>query len=1325
MADVFIESLISNASGSPGAPATSLDRQELDALLDVIDRKTDSLEHMLFDTVKGSSDIFLNSWNNSHSTKSEVEVLFHDLDALQRDVYNDEDGIQVVVKTSLAEYNSIVDKVASNQNVINSLELLVPTVNQLQSMESRLKSGRLIEAQKQLEELENTMIEEFSSGQWNRVNAVHIIRKRIKTVRTHLLECLENCLTRNITFITQPAHSSELSSFADSVQMKVNYRFHTIEQTPSESDLAITLSEVFTCISDLGSLESYMACIKKNVYRHVIVPLLEAADRTWIVQIHQNNDGSAILEMKATRAKVETGDEEELDPLHSIQNVYTIFDFFYNYMFGQSVQPKEQNLLFGNLVVPDTFELLKTYILQPTIPSTIPKLNSYTDIANSVRTLEDKLIQYNFMANKNTASLSQFADNIDRYFSLKLKGKILVNARKVMLRKIYEAEPAKDPENGLQNTFVTQTPRLLLVLVQDTIDTAQQIAEQHPTSSVELWNAVNELVDLYRALMPTFHGEAYTKDYSTAMLFRNDCYWLASHLTKLQSAHTTGPQPLETSAQKLRQLGGIWYELTVGLIVSRINHILDGTGGFLDISQVPRMEEKASQAVTDSVDLVLRFSAMIQSVLSDDLFIQTITMVSDAIVTRLISDIEVMHDIGDEESHIIAQCLNSVMSLVDAFSRPGHPDATDPFVATRVKDWKKFWILRNMLEMSFRDIMQLFRDGELQCFETKELCDFLCALFADTDLRQTNLQEIQLGYQPQKHTPSFSQSSTPAFSNLRLTTQPQANISLWEPFNDIETTDENQDEGWEPFDDQSTNEHQPGEGWEPFDDQPVSDDKPNEGWEPFDNSPESDHAPEEGWEPFDDQHVEDNGSQGVKDTSNHEQIINHAPGEGLNVADHEQETGHALAEGWNLSDHEQETDHTPAEGLNLSDHEQETDHAPAEGLNLSDHRREADHASVEGWNLSDHEQETDHIPAEGLNLSDHQRDADHASVEGWNLSDHEQETDHVPAEGLNLSDTQHKNDKASSEGWDMSDHEQKVDDVPAHGWEPLDDMPSIHQPDQEGWEAFDDDAHIDKQPRLDVQGAHLAQEPIVEAVSQPGQQEDEYLWEPMDDPISEDQNQEGWEAFDDDITTDAPPLHSSHYKQTQSGHHNESPFASMLDQLSHKPDRPIRHDSSEENRHGDSFANLFGNMAARASSPKQEQHTIPRFGTPSIESSFSSLLGNLIGATPSPNPEQQTAKQSSSGLALPSLDAFGYASNRIAGEFTNVVGSMIGATPRQTPNQHTVSADSLLTAQHLEPEGSKSAPEQPKPTSKLDFVPQNMRDDGDEQGGEEEGGWDW
>jgi len=54
--------------------------------------------------------------------------------------------------------------------------------------------------------------------------------------------------------------------------------------------------------------------------------------------------------------------------------------------------------------------------------------------------------------------------------------------------------------------------------------------------------------------------------------------------------------------------------------------------------------------------------------------------------------------------------------------------------------------MTDILELSFAEIMTRFRAGQLHMFKVQELSNFVCALFADTPLRQRNLEEIGQGH---------------------------------------------------------------------------------------------------------------------------------------------------------------------------------------------------------------------------------------------------------------------------------------------------------------------------------------------------------------------------------------------------------------------------------------------------------------------------------------------------------------------------------------------------------------------------------------------------
>jgi hypothetical protein len=266
MADVFVQSILSDTNISSPNPAASLNREELNALLDAIDSKTKTLEHAVFDTVKESADIFLDSWTKSQSTTADVQVLLQNLDAVQREVYNDDNGIQIVVKTSLAEYNDVVNQVSNNQNIIDSLEALVPIVDQMKYIDSQLAAGYLVETRRLLEELENSVYDRFHSSQWDGVHAIHVIRRSLETTKTALIEALEDCIRNSISFDIQSPATAQKVEAGNTFKMNVIYQSkYKSRKAPNSEGVPITLSEVFTCISQLGSLEAHIQPIKRDI----------------------------------------------------------------------------------------------------------------------------------------------------------------------------------------------------------------------------------------------------------------------------------------------------------------------------------------------------------------------------------------------------------------------------------------------------------------------------------------------------------------------------------------------------------------------------------------------------------------------------------------------------------------------------------------------------------------------------------------------------------------------------------------------------------------------------------------------------------------------------------------------------------------------------------------------------------------------------------------------------------------------------------------------------------------------------------------------------
>lgn len=92
---------------------------------------------------------------------------------------------------------------------------------------------------------------------------------------------------------------------------------------------------------------------------------------------------------------------------------------------------------------------------------------------------------------------------------------------------------------------------------------------------MRLYQTTLDLFDLYRAIMPIYHSNNLSNVPSLAMLFRNDCIWLAEQLLIIQDKYST-VLPLSDHdsdnndkisyneiADRLRELGDEWFNIQI------------------------------------------------------------------------------------------------------------------------------------------------------------------------------------------------------------------------------------------------------------------------------------------------------------------------------------------------------------------------------------------------------------------------------------------------------------------------------------------------------------------------------------------------------------------------------------------------------------------------------------------------------------------------------------------------------------------------------------------------------------------------------------------
>ena len=315
-------------------------------------------------------------------------------------------------------------------------------------------------------------------------------------------------------------------------------------------------------------------------------------------------------------------------------------------------------------------------------------------------------------------------------------------------------QPAeRDREMTLRETFtVTSIPDGILEILQQTISDAQTLAGPDYSSSpiapaaTALYTLPTLALAIYRATAPT----AYTKSPTGNMLIYNDASHLSSRLREWQSNQPPASRlRLDADVKALETFAKRAYSSEMESQRTILRDLLDGAGGFGNVTKVPFRGECES-AVEQTVDRLREVGRQWRGVLSDGALLQSLGSLLATVTGKMITEIEDLGDIGEEDSHQLRKLMDTVSTTKDLFTQSSSTDEgqQQPQDMTFIycPNWLKFQYLAEILESSLADIKYLWNEGELSLeFEAEEVVELIEGLFADSDIRRRSIQEIRRG----------------------------------------------------------------------------------------------------------------------------------------------------------------------------------------------------------------------------------------------------------------------------------------------------------------------------------------------------------------------------------------------------------------------------------------------------------------------------------------------------------------------------------------------------------------------------------------------------
>jgi hypothetical protein len=722
--DAFLSSLLERQDYSE--LKSNIDSESLTFILKKLNSTSDALQQELFKQVHNNFDDFSAWYNSSQELHSKVLNLVKQTSQTQQQVAS----TQTQVDDTIEKYQHALEESQKNKSKIDVLEHIEQALQIVESIKTELQQYNYLDAVQHVLQL-STILKEWKNAD---PRVIQMVNERVLQLKQMLVLGLQDGMHVAIKY--NPGSIRILQTY----------------QPSSTSNKQVHIRDVFQSLFLLGLLPEELMTVQRSIFKNIFNFYYEYTNCTLQidpVQIENEGQGGVLQVIPATNE-----DERHVDPILMLQHMENILEFIYKYTFGSNspkTEDKEMKLLFGNLFMPDLIELMINKCIAPAVPSSKYNLTDFDHVTQAVNQFEAHCKDiYGFQVDETL--LSSYVKNIDKHYAKKRRNRILQEGRKVMIRRLYDAEmtSVNEDDGHTYRYQITQTPQILSVLVSDTLLEGSDLLKSHPISASTLMDGIQDLLDMYRSIMPSFHRTQYLASAGNSLVFRNDCLWLANQLTTTITSKSESSQfpklkaGLQEAAVRLRELGKAWHELTMMQRVQMIQNVLDHLDGFSGMAENAKFQQDCDRAISQVIELVRSFAAETRPVIDETLFLDMLGRIVDSILARLINDIEELVDIGAEESHIIARTLNSLAQLVGAFDLPDR-DATEGFVTELVPSWQKFWLVKDILEMNMREIMESFRRGDLHMFEKSELVGLLCSLFADTELRESNIQEIKSG----------------------------------------------------------------------------------------------------------------------------------------------------------------------------------------------------------------------------------------------------------------------------------------------------------------------------------------------------------------------------------------------------------------------------------------------------------------------------------------------------------------------------------------------------------------------------------------------------
>ncbi|KAF9427337.1 hypothetical protein BGZ94_005084 [Podila epigama] len=705
------------------SPATM---EELKEAAAVLDSEIQSIKAQVYKKLLANFTEFTQSYESSLELKGKIDELLAQADDMTSQTIDPESGLRQKVMSALVNHHEISYKVQENDSIVEGLKHFSRVDDILSRYEDCMDAGQILQAG-------------------------HCIRQVVRE-RAFIDSVLDVQLEKRILKLRSQSGSSATPG---------SIRWHELVR-------ALALLEV---------APEKLRPLQKSILRNLLQPLIQY-HRNSTLQLNTSGTSYAIAEGSSISLSVQTG--QDISNNDDVLMVFTYIhqDIFLNEFSSSQFNAEQQSsdteilvYLVGRPIAVEACSMILEHHLVANVPHEIDELIAFGSITTKVIAFEDALI-----AMEADRSLRDFVESIDVHYTNRKRDTLLKQGRAIIMSDDFTAVSVKDldendeleqernswsisdPDTDLKESSISIKAKRLIDMIVATLQEAKPLSAD---ASPYLYHATRSLVDLYRVLMPIYHERTLSHVPALAILFYNDCMFIARELEKMNDRFDNGIPGMneilyDDAIPPLKALAKTWLNMQVQKQREELMQSIDEADGFQD-SSVENSYTACERAMKQVIHVFKHLGKAWKPTLSPMTFYKVLGQLLEDVVIRVIKEIEGLVDISEKESHKLAELCGLLFECEDQFDSAGpliktvKGDASedeDP-IHFFVPSWEKFQLMTDMLELSFAEIMTRFRAGQLHMFQVRELTNFVCALFADTPLRQRNLEEIESSLMPQ------------------------------------------------------------------------------------------------------------------------------------------------------------------------------------------------------------------------------------------------------------------------------------------------------------------------------------------------------------------------------------------------------------------------------------------------------------------------------------------------------------------------------------------------------------------------------------------------